>query len=68
MQRLAEETQDVVETANAESLKQQFRQTIANDFDMPGAVALTWDTVRQANRTDDNVEKHTLLTSGSSIR
>jgi cysteinyl-tRNA synthetase len=61
MQRLAEETQGTEKTIEVNNLKKKFSQTIANDFDMPGAVALIWDTIRLANRTDDMVEKHALL-------
>ena len=61
VRRLTDDTQNASVGPVPDALSQRFRQTIANDFDMPGALAVTWDTVRQANRTDDVTEKRTLL-------
>jgi cysteinyl-tRNA synthetase len=40
-----------------------FRRAISDDFNAPGALAVTWEVVRQANRAADPAEKRALLQS-----
>jgi cysteinyl-tRNA synthetase len=39
----------------------RFRCAISDDFNAPGALAVTWETIRQANRVADPAEKQALL-------
>jgi cysteinyl-tRNA synthetase len=39
----------------------QFQDRIADDFDMPGALAALWDTIHQANRETDATARRALL-------
>jgi cysteinyl-tRNA synthetase len=45
----------------AASLSENFRAAIANDFNLPAALAVTWETLRQANRASELAEKRGLL-------
>jgi cysteinyl-tRNA synthetase len=68
VRRLVEETREVAphpgpppgggrEITPADRL----RAAIADDFNVPEALAVTWETVRQANRANDGAEKRALL-------
>jgi cysteinyl-tRNA synthetase len=61
VRRLAEETRAVSGTAPPSALAERFRAAISDDFNAPEALAVTWETVRQANRTADGTEKRALL-------
>jgi cysteinyl-tRNA synthetase len=59
--RLASETRDAPATRPPAALADRFQRAVANDFDMPDALAVTWEAVRQANRASDAAEKRDLL-------
>jgi cysteinyl-tRNA synthetase len=61
VRRLAEETREVSVTAPPSALAERFRAAVADDFNMPEALATAWETVRQANRATDGAEKRALL-------
>jgi cysteinyl-tRNA synthetase len=61
VRRLSSETQDAPEADLPASLVKRFRATIADDLDMPGALAVAWETIRQANRATRQAEKRALL-------
>jgi cysteinyl-tRNA synthetase len=61
--RLAEETGGIPTAASPPALADRFRAAIADDFNAPEALAMTWETVRQANRATGGAEKRTLLES-----
>jgi cysteinyl-tRNA synthetase len=43
------------------TLADRFRSAIADDLDIPGALAVAWEAVRQANRAANPVEKRGFL-------
>jgi cysteinyl-tRNA synthetase len=61
VRRLAEETRATSVTAPPSALAKRFRAAIADDFNAPEALAVTWKTIRAANRAADDTEKRTLL-------
>jgi cysteinyl-tRNA synthetase len=61
VRRLSSETRDAAEAEPPATLAQRFRAAIADDLDMPGALAVAWGTVRQANRATRQAEKRALL-------
>jgi cysteinyl-tRNA synthetase len=61
VRRLSSETRDAPEADPPASLAKRFQAAIADDLDMPGALAVAWETVRQANRATDPLEKRALL-------
>jgi len=61
VQRLAGETRDAPVTGLPPVLVDRFRAAIADDFNAPGALAVTWEAVRQANRATDAADKRALL-------
>jgi cysteinyl-tRNA synthetase len=61
VRRLAEETHQVSAAAAPRELSERFRAAIADDFNVPVALAVTWDAIREANRASDGVEKRTRL-------
>jgi cysteinyl-tRNA synthetase len=60
VQRLHQEAGQVAAGAPLD-LVNRFRATIADDFDMPGALAVTWEAIRRANRAADAADKRALL-------
>jgi cysteinyl-tRNA synthetase len=60
VRRLDEEA-DPVPGGEPSDLGDRFRAAIADDFDTPSALALTWEAVRRANRATDGAEKRALL-------
>jgi cysteinyl-tRNA synthetase len=61
VRRLAEETSMVSATAVKPTSAERFRAAIADDFNVPEALAVTWETVQQANRATDDTEKRALF-------
>ena len=61
VRRLSDETRNTVASEPPADLTERFRERIADDLDIPGALAVTWKAIRQANRTSDPTEKHDLL-------
>ncbi len=61
VRRLADETDGVSGEGRPEEVEGRFRAAIADDLDMPGALAVTWEAVRQANRASDAGEKRAYL-------
>ncbi len=59
--RLSSETHDAPVAGLPVALADRFRAAIADDFDMPGALAVTWEAIRQANRAANAAEKRALL-------
>ncbi len=59
--RLHDETIDVPPAGAAAVLADRFRVAIADDFNAPGALALAWEAIRQANQATDGTEKRALL-------
>jgi cysteinyl-tRNA synthetase len=61
VRRLAEETREGAASAPPPALTERFRAAIADDFNAPGALAVTWETIREANRATDGAERRALL-------
>jgi cysteinyl-tRNA synthetase len=61
VRRLKDETDDVPPAALQMDLPDRFRAAIADDFNAPSALAVAWETVREANRATDAAEKRALL-------
>ncbi len=68
VRRLAEETREVAphpgpppDGGRENAPTSHFRAAIADDFNAPEALAVTWETIRAANRTTDSTERRTLL-------
>ncbi len=59
--RLRSETNSIPPTELQTDLADRFRAAIADDFNVPSALAVAWETVREANRTTDAAEKRALL-------
>jgi cysteinyl-tRNA synthetase len=59
--RLHDETIDVPPAGTAAVLADRFHVAIADDFNVPGALAITWEAIRQANQATDGTEKRALL-------
>jgi cysteinyl-tRNA synthetase len=63
MRRLSLETRDA-DTGVTETplvLKKRFKEAIADDLNIPGALAVTWETVRDANRATKATQKRALF-------
>jgi cysteinyl-tRNA synthetase len=63
VRRLSSETRDAPLVDSPTALVDRFRAAIADDFDMPGALAVAWEAARQANRATDVATKRALLGS-----
>jgi cysteinyl-tRNA synthetase len=61
LRRLADETRKVSASIPPSALTERFRAAIADDFNAPEALAVTWETIREANRAVDGAEKRALL-------
>jgi cysteinyl-tRNA synthetase len=61
VRRLAQETREVSAATPPPALAGRFRAAIADDFNVPGALATTWDAIREANRATDGAEKRALF-------
>ena len=61
VRRLSSETRDAPVAHPPAALAGRFRAAIADDFDMPAALAVAWEAIRQANRATGAVEKRALL-------
>ena len=61
VRRLSGESGDAPATHPPLALVGRFQTAIADDFDMPGALAVAWEAIRQANRLTDATEKRALL-------
>jgi cysteinyl-tRNA synthetase len=61
VRRLASETGGTRATSLPAALADRFRAAIADDFNAPGALAVTWEVIRQANRATDAADKRALL-------
>jgi cysteinyl-tRNA synthetase len=61
VRRLGSETRDVAATQLPTTLEERFGEAIADDLNIPGALAVTWEAVREANRAADLPEKRALL-------
>jgi cysteinyl-tRNA synthetase len=61
VRRLVIETQDAVAAQPPAALEERFREAIADDLNIPGALAVTWEAMREANRSTDVTEKQALL-------
>jgi cysteinyl-tRNA synthetase len=59
--RLHDETSGTPPAGPAAVLADRFRVAIADDFNAPGALALAWEAIRQANQATDGTEKRALL-------
>jgi len=61
VRRLGIETRDVLAAKPPAMLGERFKEAIADDMNIPGALAVTWEAVREANRATDVAEKRALL-------
>jgi cysteinyl-tRNA synthetase len=61
VRRLADETREVSASIPPSALAERFRAAVADDFNAPEALAVTWETIREANRAVDGAEKRALL-------
>jgi len=61
VRRLNDETAGIQPTSPPAALADRFRTAIADDFNAPGALAVAWEAVRQANQATDAAEKRALL-------
>jgi cysteinyl-tRNA synthetase len=61
VRRLSVETRDAAAIEPLAALTERFTQAIADDVNIPGALAVTWEAVREANRSTDVAEKRALL-------
>jgi cysteinyl-tRNA synthetase len=61
VRRLASETRDVPPAVAPPVLKERFREAVADDLNVPGALAVTWEALREANRAQEVAEKRALL-------
>jgi cysteinyl-tRNA synthetase len=68
VRRLAEETRAITPHpvpppiwGRESALVKRFRAAIADDFNAPEALAVTWETIREANRATDRAQKRALL-------
>jgi cysteinyl-tRNA synthetase len=61
VRRLGEETQGAPAGDAPAGLARRFREAIADDLNVPGALAVVWETLRQANRATAVTEKRGLL-------
>ena len=59
--RLQDETGGIPPSGPQTALADRFRAAIADDFNAPSALAVAWETIRQANRSADSTEKRALL-------
>jgi cysteinyl-tRNA synthetase len=59
--RLGVETQGATAAQAPAVLADRFKEAIADDLNVPGALAATWETVREANRAANPFEKRALL-------
>jgi cysteinyl-tRNA synthetase len=59
--RLHDETSGVPPAGAAAVLADKFRAAIADDFNAPGALAIAWEAIRQANQATDGTEKRALF-------
>jgi len=57
VRRLMVETDGAFGQSPSDGLDARFGAALADDVDLPGALAVTWDAVRQANRAADSAEK-----------
>ena len=61
VRRLGAETQDAPAGGAPAGLAKRFREAVADDLNVPGALAVVWETLRQANRATEVAEKRGLL-------
>jgi cysteinyl-tRNA synthetase len=61
VRRLSGETHDAPATHPPLALVDRFRTASADDFDMPGALAVAWEAIRQSSRATGATEKRALL-------
>jgi cysteinyl-tRNA synthetase len=61
VRRLADETRETTTSVPPPEFDKRFRAAIADDFNAPEALAVAWETVREANRTAEGTKKRTLL-------
>jgi cysteinyl-tRNA synthetase len=61
VRRLADETRDAAPAQAPPALAERFRAAIADDLNVPGALAVTWEALREANRAQEAAEKRALL-------
>ena len=59
--RLSAETHDVAGDPPPAGLGERFRAAIADDLNLPGALAVTWETLHEANRATQVAAKRGLL-------
>jgi cysteinyl-tRNA synthetase len=55
------DTQGIAAPQPPAPLEERFKEAIADDLNIPGALAVTWEVVREANRSTDPDAKRTLL-------
>jgi cysteinyl-tRNA synthetase len=61
VRRLSVETRDAAAIEPLAALTERFTQAVADDVNIPGALAVTWEAVREANRSTDVTEKRAML-------
>lgn len=61
VRRLGIEAGDAPAAAPPAVLEGRFKEVIADDLNIPGALAVTWEAVREANRASDATQKRALL-------
>ncbi|MCP4539422.1 MAG: cysteine--tRNA ligase [Chloroflexi bacterium] len=61
VRRLKSETDNVSPAEPQTDMADRFRAALADDFNVPSALAVAWETVREANRSTDAAEKRALL-------
>jgi cysteinyl-tRNA synthetase len=61
VRRLSDETRDVPGDPLPAVLSERFRAAIADDLNLPGALAVAWETLREANRATEAAAKRGLL-------
>jgi cysteinyl-tRNA synthetase len=61
VRRLAQETEGVKGIPPPKSLEEPFRAALADDINVPGALAVTWDVLRESNCATDAPTRRGLL-------
>jgi cysteinyl-tRNA synthetase len=61
VRRLAGETRGVAATSPQGALVERFRAAIADDLNLPAALAVSWEALREANRASEAAAKRGLL-------
>jgi cysteinyl-tRNA synthetase len=61
VRRLHGETRDLEASGSPASLGERFEAALADDFNMPGALAVAWEAIHEANRASSGHQKRALV-------